>query len=164
MLFKTISYLKFLLKSSNQHGVHSPFVFNFVTKGLYNKRIRNNISVEYTELKSLTKKEKKVISKIIHYFNIENICFDPIVLNENLNNEFKVLYLKLSDELNLRKLNNLTSKHLVVVHGIYKDKKSNLKWLEIIKKEDATVTMDLFYFGIIFFRKEQAKEHFNIRV
>ena len=52
----------------------------------------------------------------------------------------------------------------MVVHGIYKDKKTKLKWLEIIKKTEDIVTIDLFYFGIIFFRKEQAKEHFNIRV
>ena len=37
--------------------------------------------------------------------------------------------------------------------------------IELIKKHPkVTVTVDLFYFGIVFFRKEQAKEHFKIRV
>jgi len=31
------AYVKFLAKSTNQHGVHSPYVFDLVTKGLYNK-------------------------------------------------------------------------------------------------------------------------------
>ena len=31
------SYLKFLYNSKNQHGVHSPFVFDLVTKCFYDK-------------------------------------------------------------------------------------------------------------------------------
>ena len=41
MLFIAISYLKFLLKSTNQHGVHSPFVYNLVTKCFYKKKDSN---------------------------------------------------------------------------------------------------------------------------
>ncbi len=37
MLFQIKAYLKFLQKSTNQHGVHSPFVFNLVTKCFYDK-------------------------------------------------------------------------------------------------------------------------------
>lgn len=33
----TKSYLKFLYNSKNQHGVHSPFVFNLVTKCFYDR-------------------------------------------------------------------------------------------------------------------------------
>lgn len=44
------SYVKFLAKSTNQHGVHSPFVFDLVTKGLYKKS---------KELKEYTLKQYK---------------------------------------------------------------------------------------------------------
>ena len=37
-----IAYIKFLLKSTNEHGVHSPFVYNFITKCLYDKKKYNN--------------------------------------------------------------------------------------------------------------------------
>lgn len=37
MWFKIKSYLTFLTKSTNQHGVHSPFVYNLVTKCFYAK-------------------------------------------------------------------------------------------------------------------------------
>jgi len=37
MYYQIKSYLKFLLKSTNQHGVHSPFVYNLVTRCFYAK-------------------------------------------------------------------------------------------------------------------------------
>ena len=36
-------------------------------------------------------------------------------------------------------------------------------WEEIKKNPQVTVTIDLFFLGLVFFRKEQAKENFNIR-
>ena len=35
MLFQLKEYLKFLLNSSNQHGIHSPFVYEFTTDCTY---------------------------------------------------------------------------------------------------------------------------------
>jgi predicted O-methyltransferase YrrM len=37
MLFQIKSYLKFLWNSKNEHGVHSPFVFDLITKCFYDK-------------------------------------------------------------------------------------------------------------------------------
>ncbi len=51
MLFQLKSYLKFLWNSKNEHSVHSPFVFNLVTKCFYDKKKY----AEYTILKSYRK-------------------------------------------------------------------------------------------------------------
>jgi predicted O-methyltransferase YrrM len=48
-----ISYLKFLYNSTNEHGVHSPFVFDLVTKCFYDK-------TNYSEY-SILKKYRKLI-------------------------------------------------------------------------------------------------------
>ncbi len=45
------SYLKFLWKSKNEHGIHSPFIFHFVTKCFYDK----SIYPEYSIIKSYRK-------------------------------------------------------------------------------------------------------------
>ena len=37
MLAKLRRYLLFFFRSTNQHGIHSPFVYDFVTKCLYSK-------------------------------------------------------------------------------------------------------------------------------
>lgn len=39
-MHQIIAYIKFLLKSTNQHGVHSPFVYNLLTKSLYKNEER----------------------------------------------------------------------------------------------------------------------------
>ena len=48
MLHQIKSYLKFLWNSKNQHGVHSPFVFNLVTKCFYDAKNYN----EYNDLQN----------------------------------------------------------------------------------------------------------------
>ncbi len=47
MLFQIKSYLKFLWQSKNEHAVHSPFVFNLITKCFYDKESKP----EYATLK-----------------------------------------------------------------------------------------------------------------
>ncbi len=48
MFFQIKSYLKFLWHSKNEHAVHSPFVFNLLTKCFYDKKFK----AEYTVLKN----------------------------------------------------------------------------------------------------------------
>ena len=53
---------------------------------------------------------------------------------------------------------------LFIFDDIYWSKGMTEAW-EIIKEHpQVTVTVDLFNWGLVFFRKEQAKEHFKIRV
>lgn len=51
-VFEAKSYFKFWLKSQNQHGIHSPFVFKFVSECIYD----TSKYEEYTELNSFIKK------------------------------------------------------------------------------------------------------------
>jgi predicted O-methyltransferase YrrM len=48
MLFQIKSYLQFLWHSKNEHAVHSPFVFNLLTKCFYDKKFKS----EYIVLKN----------------------------------------------------------------------------------------------------------------
>jgi len=164
MFFNIISYLKFLLKSSNQHGVHSPFVFDFVTKSLYNNNQEIINFDNYLQLEYLSKKKIKILSKIVSYFQLKEICFNFSEFKNIKRNNYKLLYIKNIKELQQSKFTNLTSKDIIIVDGIYNTKKSEKVWQEIIKNKEVQITINLFYFGLIFFRKEQAKEHFRIRV
>lgn len=54
MLFQVKSYLKFLWHSKNEHGVHSPFVFDLVTKCFYDRK-------KYAEYSILKKYQKSLL-------------------------------------------------------------------------------------------------------
>ena len=82
MLFQIKAYLNFLWNSKNQHGVHSPFVFELVTKCFYDKEskpeysilkqyrnslLENKYTIEVTDFgtgSKVFKSNKRVISKI----------------------------------------------------------------------------------------------------
>ncbi len=83
MFYRQRKYFQFLLKSSNQHGVHSPFVYQLVTKCLYKKidknswktfQNSNNKLLKNLKNKNLISSHKKVkiLLKLIHYFKPKN--------------------------------------------------------------------------------------------
>lgn len=61
MWFKIKSYLTFLIKSTNQHGVHSPFVYNLVTKCFYKKTSPSKITF-FKKVRNTLYQNNKVIT------------------------------------------------------------------------------------------------------
>lgn len=53
---------------------------------------------------------------------------------------------------------------VLVFDDIYWSKGMAKAWAAIKSHPDVTVTVDLFFIGLVFFRKEQAKEHFRLRL
>jgi hypothetical protein len=80
MFYRQRKYFQFLLKSSNQHGVHSPFVYQLVTKCLYKKIDKDSWKTFQTSNNKLLKNKKiknshkkaKILLKLIHYFKPKN--------------------------------------------------------------------------------------------
>lgn len=60
MLHIIKSYLKFLWNSKNEHGIHSPFVFNLVTKCFYDKKKYTEYSILKKYRKSLLENKKTI--------------------------------------------------------------------------------------------------------
>lgn len=60
MLFQIKSYLKFLWKSKNAHGIHSPFVFDLVTKCFYDKTVHPEYAVLKNYRNSLLQNNKTI--------------------------------------------------------------------------------------------------------
>ncbi|MCD0473203.1 class I SAM-dependent methyltransferase [Flavobacterium sp. EDS] len=60
MLFQIKSYLKFLWKSKNEHAVHSPFVFNLLTKCFYDKKAKSEYAILNTYRKSFLQNKNTI--------------------------------------------------------------------------------------------------------
>lgn len=164
-MFRFLYRIKFLLSATNQHGVHSPFVYNFVTKGLYRKGNKTFSASENVLLKSISyfsyrkigiiteSNELKIrLNSIFKNLEFTRLPFDLIYVNSN-SKPFK--------HINKDYIHNET---LLIIDGIYQSKERVLMWNELKKQDYISVTIDTYHCGILFFRREQAKEHFKIRL
>ncbi|MFD1614947.1 O-methyltransferase [Gelatiniphilus marinus] len=257
MLYQIIQYIKFLLKSSNQHGVHSPFVYNLVTKCFYdttNYPAYNNIlnyrkallktktNIKVTDLGAgsrvlkhtqrsvsdmaknagTTYKRAKLLHRLFRYFKFENTLelgtslgiatqamhlanpkanitsiegclnisnftkanFEKHNLNhiklitDNFDNATKAMASNKYDFIffdgNHQKeatlnyfetlLKTANNDSVFIFDDIYWSKNMTEAWETIKQHPKVKVTIDTFFWGFVFFRKEQVKEHFVIRV
>lgn len=166
MLAKFLKKLKFLLTSTNQHGVHSPFVFDYLTKCLYQKKV-------YPKSKTLD-----ILLKSIPYFEYKNV---QIIGDENVNEIVRQKFQNIKfdqhpsdliffEKINPDLLSRLSSEQqihndsMVLINDIHRKENTTALWNQIIAAEKAMVTIDFLYCGAIFFRQEQVKEHFKIRI
>lgn len=254
-----LSYLKFLFHSKNEHGIHSPFVYDLVTKCFYDTTnykeyltlkqyrkslLENKNTIQVTDFgagsrifKSNTRKINKIaktagitsqnaqlLFRITNYFQPESIleigtslglatsalslgnpnskttslegCPNTIAIAKNqlelskinidninfINTEFteylstyntqpttyNFIYFdgnhskKATLEYFESLLPTITNETLWLFDDIHWSKDMEEAW-EIIKKHPKVkVTIDIFQWGIVFFRQEQEKEHFII--
>ena len=60
-------------------------------------------------------------------------------------------------------MKHATNQSVFIFDDIHWSEEMEIAWHEIKNDERVTVTIDLFFMGIVFFRKEQNKQHFVIR-
>ncbi|MCK0188540.1 hypothetical protein [Arenibacter sp. F20364] len=168
MLYRFFSFIKFWLSSSNQHGVHSPFVYQYITKCLY------------TSPRFNSSKSHNILLKTIAYFKYSLVQLVPAntalekEISKNLkgvsvfNPSSEIIFI---DEPNKETVDefivqnkNLTNDTVILVNDIYKSEDTNKLWRSIKELQQVRVTIDLFYVGLVFFRREQVKQHFKIRI
>lgn len=256
-MYQILSYIKFLLRSKNQHGVHSPFVYDLVTTCFYDRTehseyadllkyrselLQNPENITITDFGSGSKvfpsnqraindiaktsgttfKNAKLLFRLVRYFQPASILelgtnlgiatqamalgnptseittiegcpnifevakqhfsrkktFNIKIINGDFNTQIQELPRTKWDlvffdghhskeatlnyfELLLPRAHNDS---LFIFDDIYWSKEMTKAW-EIIKNHrQVSVTVDTFNWGLVFFRKEQAKQHFKIRV
>ncbi len=164
MLFQIKTYLIFLWKSKNEHGVHSPFVFLLVTKCFYDK---TNLVPYFPNLETKSKKGR-FLNRLFHYFQFQ----EGIYISENKKIEpskVDFIYIDstylLEKNIELDKIIALANNETCIIfENPHYSKASETQWESVVSNTNFNVTIDTYSFGLAFIRKEQVKEHFTIRV
>ncbi|WP_303317361.1 class I SAM-dependent methyltransferase [Flavivirga abyssicola] len=256
-MYQIIQYIKFLVKSTNQHGVHSPFVYNLITKCFYDKTnydtykhilnyrkdlLKNKTSIEVSDLGAgshvmkqkertissmaknagSTNKRAKLLYRLVNYFNPKTILelgtslgisthamslanheskittiegcpniseFSKVnfkksnlsnidiktgdfntIINQLLPNNYDLVFFdgNHQKEATLEYFETLVQTannySIFIFDDIYWSKGMTEAWESIKQHPKVSVTINTFFWGFVFFRKEQVKEHFVIRV
>lgn len=93
---------------------------------------------------------------LAHKMNLEMYRPDYIFIDGNHRYEATVAYFK-------QFLPHIPDGGMMVFDDIYWSPGMKKAWEEIIAHEEVTVSIDIFWFGICFIRRKQAKEHFKLR-
>lgn len=118
--------------------------------GTFLSNIQSKANVFFCNLKT------NEISEIKTQNNIQSESFD-----------FAFYNLKNNDNLTLSEfMNHLKYFHnnsIVAINNIHQSNEMEEVWRKIITQKEVTISIDLFFIGLVFFRKEQVKENFIIR-
>lgn len=174
MWFSLKSYFWFLCQSSNQHGVHSPFVYQLVTRCFYQNKIKYP---QWTNQKKVLRlKDKQFLWRFFQYTQPSKII--DLTANNDLNNlcskertiitDKNIYYFGNNIQMAFSSLNakNILIKNddIWVLYKPHQDKTSARVWKSLQSNSLITLTIDVYWFGLIFFRKEQPKQDFKIRL
>ena len=73
MFHKITSFFCFIIKSKNEHGVHSPFVFDLITSCFYKKKDKNDLTIFLNYKKKLSRNSS--LLEISNFNFISNLLF-----------------------------------------------------------------------------------------
>lgn len=169
--FLMYSYLQYLYKSTNAHGVHSPFVYSLVTECIY---LRKTMILP---LKTMFAKRKYelLLNRLRVYFQPKNILelsnkeiFKTrgiVEKNPSEGSKYDILYMGLEflEEDRIAENYEYTHNNTMWIVEKNQTEKSKQLWKAIQKDAEVRVTVDLYALGLVFFRKEQVKQNFIIR-
>jgi hypothetical protein len=165
-------YFNYYLNASNGkgHGVHSPFVFSFITSVLNSKEFSQendnadkyralvNSMISFYKPIALMELELNPLNKANVLEEIEKAkTISLLYLKQNKNTADLMLYFNAA----IKKVNTHS---ILIFENIHNSKEMEASWEQIKMHKEVKLTIDLYKLGIVFFRQEQLeKENFTIR-
>lgn len=141
--------------SHSRHGTHSPFVYQLVDEVIYAAPSKGASPDKVKQL--IERLTLRFIPQTVHRTG-NALPQHPLdfVVAEGGGAE--------TTAAQLRELwPQLHADSVLILIGIYRNKRMKVLWRTVQERPDVTVTIDLFHLGLVFFRSGQAKEDFRIR-
>lgn len=171
----TLAYFQFWFSANNEHGIHSPFVFNLLMRGLYpaDKRWK------------WRNRKDQFIERLLVYFKPQQLAILTRTNQEQIPQQEMarvpvVVFEKESDTVYDALLfdgedtttwptveqvaKSIHNDSLWIIDRRSRELSVEKYWLEVVESDEMIVTLDFYYFGVAFKRKEQLKQHFKLRL
>ena len=183
-------YLLHRFKAKNRHGLHSPFVYRLVDEVIYDFRAKK-VYNEVEKLRSNNKtgalpKVDQLLYRLVEDMKPGNLMVlgqvDGVTklylqkavaeteINTDLDNSGKLDFVLIDANEKGQALKyvedclpKVYDNTMLVLNGIYKNDVIRQAWQQIKLNPKVTVTVDLFWIGLVFFRGGQVREDFCIR-
>ena len=142
-----LKFINYWVIASNGkgHGTHSPFVFDFIIHVLNNCKNDSHplkITVPSFGLQQELK-YRRLIARISSYYAEYDLrLFSLFPFSDNVFSNSGKIFEATSE------------KNIHVITGIRVSENAEKKWREIKKNEKVTCSIDLFFVGILFFKKD----------
>ena len=170
--FTLINYFKYYFNASNGkgHGVHSPFVFNFIGSILNNKELKQEANY--------SNKYRALVNRMVAYYmpatvmEFEATPSNKVDVLEEIENADTIGLLHVKQNKNAAQLmiyfnaaiKKENTESILIFDNIHDSKEMENSWEAIKMHKEVKLTIDLYKLGIVFFRQEQLeKENFIIR-
>ena len=152
-----LDWMVYFVKANSRHGTHSPFVYRLVDEVIYPKR----------KVGEPGNRVKRLIARLIDRFQ-PAVVYHTVDEGQLPASPVDFVVVNCNDgrgaETRIEALWPLLHQNSVLVLvGHYRNKRAKRQWKAIEGRAEATVTIDLFRMGLVFFRAGQAKENFKIR-
>lgn len=160
------SKVAFWLRSKNRHGIHSPFIYEFLDRGLYAAPLKK-VPAQDRLLKATLMhfKPKKIgVSKTLPAYS----PLLKILPNNSVskNPPFDLFIYGQPSESIVGFLSTPGNRHndsMIYIGNLRASARGYALWEEISRHDSVRVVLETYQAGLLFFRREQAREYFRIR-
>lgn len=141
--------------SNSRHGTHSPFVYGLASRVIYHvSRVQSHtlkVPLDFNP------KYRRLLLDILNYMNVKELGY----LGQS--DQAEALFVDLRNDAADEVAEALRNRKVVIVHEPFRTRKTKWIWRELVQSTDVVVSINLFYFGLLMYRKEQRKENFRLR-